>query len=69
MMLKGFWGVYPGRFWPGPLKLVGYPLTLLFLLLVTSFFIVWQALLVAILSPKLVWWLFQRRPPASGAPA
>ena len=68
-MLRGFWDVYPGRFWPGPLKILGYPMTFLFLLIVACLFTVFHIVLVVALSPRLVWWLFEWRPPVSGAPA
>jgi hypothetical protein len=42
MMIKGFWEVYPGRFWPGPLKLLGYPLTVLFIGMVVAVFVAFQ---------------------------
>jgi hypothetical protein len=69
MMIKGFWDVYPGRFWPGPLKLLGYPLTLAFLATVAILFTLFQVFLVVAISPKLIWWLFRWRPPVQGAPA
>ena len=69
LMLRGFWDVYPGRFWPGPLKILGYPMTVVFLLVVACLFTVFHAVLVVAISPKLVWWLFERRPPVTGAPA
>jgi hypothetical protein len=68
-MLRGFWEVYPGRFCWGPLKLIGYPATFGFLLTVAVFFSVFHLLMLVLMSPKLIWWLFTWRPGVGGAAA
>jgi hypothetical protein len=60
MMIKGFWDVYPGRKWPGPLKVIGYPTTIVFLLTVAMIFISFDLLMLLAISPKAIWWAAQR---------
>jgi hypothetical protein len=60
MMIKGFWDVYPGRKWPGPLKVIGYPMTVVFLITVATIFVAFQLLLLLAISPKAIWWAAQR---------
>ena len=54
-MLKGFWNVYPGRHWPGILKVIGIPMTFLFLATVAIAFIAFHVLMVAVASPVAAW--------------
>jgi len=58
--MRGFWDVYPGRKVPGPLKVIGYPLTLIFLVTVATAWIVFQLLMLLAISPKAIWWAVRR---------
>src|SRR6266487_3707042 len=44
MMIKDFSKVYPGRKWWGPLKIIGYPMTVVFLVTVATIFIAFELL-------------------------
>jgi hypothetical protein len=54
-VIAGAWSVYPARNWPGVLKVVGYPLTLVFLVTVATAFVLFHIFVVVALSPMAVW--------------
>jgi hypothetical protein len=59
-MLKGFWDVYPGRRWPGLLKVIGLPMTFVFLALVAAAFVLFHVLMLIVASPVAAWRFVER---------
>jgi hypothetical protein len=67
-IMKNLWDVYPGRRWPGPLKIVGIPMAAIFVLTMGILLLLAYLTTFLVLSPRAVWCLLKNRKPKGPGP-